>query len=248
MAIEVTPDDVDEQPQQATPSTPENSTIMPTDTNAEGINTTPRAPGPASLMADDVDTLPPGLMRKPAAPDPSQTMAVANPKGLVEPGTLPIWNRPTVQNADGSHSSELSFSREDEDGNEVLVPAVVNGKFMTPDGKMPPLGHEDRRGKYVPTPEEKAMQDRAWEHYEQTGEHLGKFKDTDSADAYAEILHNRGDAKSQTELSKPKAFAPFKSPSGNTHHFGQRVMVNGVTGTVIGQHPDSKKPFIHWDE
>ena len=120
----------------------------------------------------------------------SETMVDRNPKGLVEPGNLPIWNRPVVHNADGSHSSELSFSREN-NGKEVLVPSIVNGKFMTPDGKMPPLGKEVN-GKYVPTLQEKAMQDKAWQHYERTGENLGKFSNPDDADAYAERLHNRG--------------------------------------------------------
>ena len=74
-----------------------------------------------------------------SAGDVSQFMAVPNAQGLAEPGNLPIWNRPVVQNADGSHSSEYSTSFE-QDGKEVLVPTVVNGKFLTPDGKKPPEG------------------------------------------------------------------------------------------------------------
>ena len=129
----------------------------------------------------------------------SVTMAVPKPKGLVEPGNLPIWNRPVVQNPDGSHSTELSFSRE-ENGKEVLVPSIVNGKFLTPDGKMPPMGHEDKNGKYIPTPQEQAMYDRAWDHYKKTGENLGKFDSPESADAYAQILHNRGAHKTPGQL------------------------------------------------
>ena len=91
----------------------------------------------------------------------SSYMVDQNPKGLIEPGNLNIRNRPTIENDDGSHSSELSFSRE-ENGKEVLVPSIVNGRFMTPDGKMPPMGHEVD-GKYVPTSEEQAMYDRAWQ-------------------------------------------------------------------------------------
>jgi hypothetical protein len=120
-------------------------------------------------------------------------MVIQNPPGLVEPGNIPIDNRPIIQNADGSHSSELSFSRE-ENGKEVLVPSIVNGRFMTPDGKMPPLGHEqivNGKKKYVPTPQEQAMYDKAWAYYKKTGEHLGKFTDPDLADAYANRLHTR---------------------------------------------------------
>lgn len=113
----------------------------------------------------------------------SETMAVANPKGLVEPGNLSIWNRPSVQNADGTHSSEYSVSFADEKGRETLVPTVVNGKFLTPDGKKPPEG----------STQEKAMFKAAWQHYLKTGEHLGKFDNPDNADAYAGILHGRGE-------------------------------------------------------
>jgi hypothetical protein len=125
-------------------------------------------------------------------------MATPHPQGLVVPGNLSIWDRPTIQNDDGTHSSELSFSRE-EDGQEVLVPTIVRGKFLTPDGKIPPLGHKDKSGKYIPTPLEKAMQKRAWAYYQETGEHLGKFDSVDDADAYAEILHNRGEPQAQSQ-------------------------------------------------
>jgi hypothetical protein len=112
----------------------------------------------------------------------TDTMAVAKPKGLIAPGNLPIWNRPTVQNADGSHSSEYSVSFADKDGNEVLVPTVVDGKFLTPDGKKPPEGSK----------EEKIMFARAWQNYLKTGQNLGKFDNPADANVYAEALHNRG--------------------------------------------------------
>ena len=111
-----------------------------------------------------------------------QNTVFPNVKGLVEPGNIDIWKRPTVHNADGSHSSEYSTSFQDDKGREVLVPTVVNGKFLTPDGKKPAEG----------SPEEKAMFKAAWDHYLKTGENLGKFDNPDNADAYAGILHNRG--------------------------------------------------------
>jgi hypothetical protein len=114
----------------------------------------------------------------------SATMAVPNPKGMVEPGNIPIWNRPTVQNADGTHSSEFSRSFGDDQGHEVLVPTVVNGRFLTPDGRKPPEGSDA----------EEAMFKAAWDHYEKTGQNLGKFDSVADADAYADVLHNRGNA------------------------------------------------------
>lgn len=118
-------------------------------------------------------------------PQRDQFMAAPNPKGLVEKGNLPIWNRPTVQNSDGSHSSEYSTSFEDDSGHEVLVPTVVGGKFLTPDGKKPEEG----------SAAEKAMFKAAWSHYLKSGENLGKFDNPDDADAYAGVLHNRGNSK-----------------------------------------------------
>jgi len=110
-----------------------------------------------------------------------RTMVDENPPGLVEPGNIPIDNRPIIQNANGSHSSEYSVSFGDDKGNEVLVPTVVNGKFLTPDGKKPPEGSDA----------ENAMFKEAWKSYLRTGQHLGKFKDVPSEEAYAARLHSR---------------------------------------------------------
>jgi len=118
-----------------------------------------------------------------AASQPTDFMVIPNPRGLIKPGNLPIWNRPVVQNADGTHSSEYSTSFEDEQGHEVLVPTIVNGKFLTPDGKKPPEG----------SAAEKAMFKAAWQHYLKTGEHLGIFDNADDADAYSSKLHSRGE-------------------------------------------------------
>jgi hypothetical protein len=132
----------------------------------------------------------------PATPAAAKTMVVPNPKGLVEAGNISITDRPRVQNADGSHSSEYSVSFRDNQGHEVLVPTVVDGKFLTPDGKKPPQG----------SPEEKAMFHRAWENYLKTGQNLGKFDNAANADAYATVLHNREQA----------APAPATAPQSKT--------------------------------
>ena len=145
---------------------------------------------------------PPAASPSSAAPQggQSQFMATANPKGLKEPGNLPIWNRPTVQNADGSHSSEYSTSfRDPKTGYEVLVPTIVDGKFLTPDGKKPRPG----------SPAERAMFKAAWDHYLKTGENLGKFDSPASADAYANALHNRGNGNSGGQ--KPSKGEVWKS-------------------------------------
>lgn len=103
------------------------------------------------------------------------------PEGMITPGNLNLNGRPIIKNADGTISSEYSFSFGDENGHEVLVPTVVNGRFLTADGKKPKEG----------SPKEKAMFKRAQEHYEKTGDHLGIFDTPEHSDAYAEKVHNR---------------------------------------------------------
>jgi len=95
----------------------------------------------------------------------------------IEPGNIDIFNRPVLKNKDGSISTTRSMSFE-ENGQEVLIPTVVDGKSLT--------------------------QKEAVAHYHQTGEHLGKFKNAQEADQYATELHNQ-QAKSVTP-SKPTVY------------------------------------------
>lgn len=115
--------------------------------------------------------------------------------GMITPGNIDLTTRPIVKNADGSHSSEYSTSIEDENGHEVLLPTVVDGKFLTPDGKKPPAGHHEKQpdgsDRYIPSPEEKIMFRKAWQHYEKTGQHLGIFNSWRDADKAAEQIHSR---------------------------------------------------------
>lgn len=127
-------------------------------------------------MANDAPPTPaaPGL-----PPEYDPNMGVIAP-GLKEPGNLELNGRPLVQNSDGTHSSEYSVSFGTDKG-EVLVPTVVDGRFLTPDGKKPAVG----------SPEEKQMVQAAKEHYTRTGQHLGVFDTPENADAYANAVHNR---------------------------------------------------------
>jgi hypothetical protein len=128
-------------------------------------------------------------------PQYRQHLATAKrlPKGMIERGTINLNGRPVIENDDGSHSTEFSFSfYDDKNGKgEVLVPTIVNGKFLTPDGKKPAEGTRDANGKYQATWEEEAMWQRAKNHYYATGEHMGIFSNSDDADAYAQQVHER---------------------------------------------------------
>jgi hypothetical protein len=111
---------------------------------------------------------------------------VVMPSGiLMRPGNIDLNNRPVVQNANGTHSSELSFSRGTDEG-ETLVPQVVHGKMM-------------------PT------QDAAWQHYVRTGESMGSFSSPEAADAYAEQVHRRPGTVVQKSSRKPMYVYPVNS-------------------------------------
>lgn len=86
------------------------------------------------------------------------------PMGLRTPGNINLNGRPILHNPDGRPSTEISFSRGTDKG-EVLVPQIVNGK--------------------------KLSQDEAWQHYVNTGEHMGIFDSPANADVYAQRVHNR---------------------------------------------------------
>ncbi|MCU1301738.1 MAG: hypothetical protein JWQ87_2022 [Candidatus Sulfotelmatobacter sp.] len=133
-------------------------------------------------------------------------LVYGKPKGLVEPGNIDLSNRPVIQNADGRHSSEYSASFGTDKG-EVLVPTVVNGKFLTPDGKKPPEGSDA----------EKAMFHAALQHYEQTGEHMGIFDTPENADAYARQVHSRRVTPAKGSDGKEKVYSIRTMPTDMLH-------------------------------
>jgi len=88
-----------------------------------------------------------------------------------------------VQNADGSISTVRSISI-GEDGSEVLIPTVIGDKVVS---------------------DEKAI-----EHYRKTGQHLGRFRSAQDANAYAEFLHRQ---QAQTYGDR-QGLAPGAPPPG----------------------------------
>lgn len=122
--------------------------------------------------------------------------------GLLEPGNVDLSHRPVVHNADGSISTIYSSSS-DEDGKEVLVPGVsMDGRKMEPD--------------------------EAWKEYLRTGQHLGKFKDVASADAYAAKLH--GEHWTYHRDPSGKEYATFVGGPGSDVPPSSRSDSGGVSG------------------
>lgn len=93
--------------------------------------------------------------------DPNEGTPI--PSGMVSGGNIDTSNRPRVKNGDGSISTVRSISI-NEDGKEILIPTVVNGRVVS---------------------DEEAIN-----AYHRTGQHLGIFKNASAATAYAKQLHN----------------------------------------------------------
>jgi hypothetical protein len=110
-------------------------------------------------------------------------MADDTPEGLKIPGNINLNGRPITPNADGSYSSEKSFSIGTDKG-ETLIPKIVNGEELS--------------------------QDDAIKHYKKTGEHMGVFDTPEHADNYAEKTHNRKltDSKGNTNYEGEAAIHP----------------------------------------
>ena len=97
---------------------------------------------------------------QPAVTQPAPTQ----PIGQYGAGNINLYNRPIVNNPDGTTSTVRSMSFSD-GKNEILIPTVVNGKVVS--------------------------DDEAIDNYYKTGEYLGKFNTVDEANTYAENLHKQ---------------------------------------------------------
>ena len=102
--------------------------------------------------------------------------------GLEKQGNIDLSTRPEVRNTDGTVSTVRSISIGVGD-KTILIPTVVKGKVVS---------------------DEEAIK-----HYKSSGQHLGVFKDQQSADAYAETLHEQ-----QAGQSKPKDRPQARSAPG----------------------------------
>ena len=99
-------------------------------------------------------------------------------------GNIDLYNRPVYRNADGSVSTvdSISFNI---DGQEILLPSV----WMR--GGVP--YHSQDSNEII-------------QHYQQTGEYLGKFSTPEAANAYSDLLHSAQEAlyaKDRKDVNRP---------------------------------------------
>lgn len=112
----------------------------------------------------------------PSAPRDWRANAQRAP-GMVEPGNIDLQNRPRVNNANGSVSTVKSVGV-NLDGREVLLPTI------------------DDSGREMSV-------DEAVEQYRRTGKHLGIFRDSQSATAYAQSLSNQQGQRVSRGIPQP---------------------------------------------
>lgn len=120
------------------------------------------------------------------------------PDGMAAVGNIDVNHRPVIQNKDGSHSTIFSWTVPIGNGQWALVPSIADGKFLTPDGKMPDMTDQKQRT---------ALYNAAIAQYKKTGQHLGIFKSEDAANKFAEATHDwmPTGGKEKVFLPKPKS-------------------------------------------
>jgi hypothetical protein len=163
----------------------------------------------SNLPDRDTEPEPPsslGALEEPTPREPeplTQRYNFSNLPDLEEPearpafeqGNVNLFNRPKVQNPDGTISTVRSMSFQDDDGREVLVPTVSD------DGRI--MGDDE-----------------AIAQYRESGKHLGKFTDIDSANRYAETLHDEYEQGVYDEV--PKSW----------WEWGSDLLIGGAKGVI----------------
>lgn len=129
------------------------------------------------------------------------------PAGMLERGNIDVDKQPVVHNADGSVSTVRSFSI-NVGGHEVLLPTV------SPDGG-------------------DMTKSQAVQRFMSTGQHLGVFDSTDSANAYAQGLH-------ESESTRVAMLKSLTTPE----ELGTDPVTHVTNAIASGGIPDEASPAI----
>lgn len=149
------------------------------------------------------------------------------------PGNIQWYDRPRVSmpGPPGQYGTVYSSSRE-ENGKEVLYPQIYDGAY-----------HSDAD---------------AWQHYKQTGQHMGKFNNVADADAFAQKYHE--DAAAGKYDTPPVSKAPVNtsnmihmvSPEGDPYQIPaanlSAARSRGLKPTVQMTSPEGDLYYIPQDK
>ena len=135
-------------------------------------------------------------------------------KGLLEPGNINLRGRPLISMSNGQVGSEYSVSFT-QDGKEVLVPTIFDGKSHTPQ--------------------------EAWQHYLQTGQHMGKYDNPEDADAAAELIHQREYAVGGSMAQTKQAIAQSQGSTPTLTPLADHPAVQNFLASTPNTNPDTKK-------
>lgn len=133
------------------------------------------------------------------------------------PGNIQWYGRPSVKDPSLPHPGTVYSASREQDGKEVLYPQIYDGKL-----------HSD---------------DEAWQHYRDTGQHMGKFNSVADADAFAQKYHE--DAAAGKYDAAPPAGSQITSsatiaPAPSTSQRAQSENAADASTLV-----NSSFPYIH---
>lgn len=161
--------------------------------------------------------------------------------GMVSQGNIDVNHRPLIMNADGSHSSIYSMTVPiAKDGSPVsweapnianyaLVPSIANGKFLSPDGKMPTTDQGNQQ-----------LEDAATLYYGKTRQNLGVFQSPGYADEYANLNHDYINNGTAQQIYTPSP--AIRSIVENTQRNVNAPVPNSVAAPVSLPVPIPKFP------
>ena len=145
-----------------------------------------------------------------AAQMAKESMKIQHSEGIYGKGNINLNNRPVVKNSDGTISTVRSMSF-NEDGKEILIPTVVNGKIVS---------------------DEEAI-----DHYHKTGEYLGKFDTIEQADEYANQLHLEQEKLYGVDNSGYQPGSVFRAAAEQSANENETIK----TGTNLRERIDNNK-------
>jgi len=129
-------------------------------------------------------------------------------------GNIDLNNRPIIHNPDGSISTVYSMTFTNDDGSAILLPGVRQGL----DRKM--------------TTQE------ALDWYKKTGEYLGKFKNEQEADKYAETLHEN---QAKQYDNKPTVLGTLGKIAGGIINTAGELITDPLSYIGVGEAVNSAK-------